>query len=73
MAHHWAEADPSDPWRPEPRNTAGGSRPVATAPTEEPGNPERIPARTQQRIELAGKLRQSKTKRDTKVALRGQM
>jgi len=46
---------------------------IAPLQSEEPGNPKRIPARTQQRIELAGKLRQSKTKRDTKVALRGQV
>ena len=48
-------------------------RPAEPLQSEEPGNPERIPARTQQRIKLQVKLRQSKTKRDTKVALRGQV
>ena len=51
----------------------GRDDPIAPLQSEGPGNPERILARTQQRIELNAKLRQSKSKRDTKVALRGQV
>ena len=38
---------------------------------EEPGNPERIPARTQQRIVASVETSPKLGKRDTKVALRG--
>ncbi len=48
-------------------------RAAHAAPSEEPGNPKRIPARTQQRMTLVVKSPISSRKAEYEVALRGQV
>ena len=75
MAHQRAEAmvgrvilnAPPKP-RPEPREVVQTGR-----RNEEPGNPERIPARTQQRIVACWKTSPKYDKARYEVALRGQI